>query len=159
MTSIPLPLTGGCQCGAIRYRITIEPTMLYACHCQECQKQSASAFGLSMSTPAAGVAITLGEPREWRRVAPSGREVIAVFCGSCGTRIMHRSGANPAAVTIKPGSLDDTGWLRPGAHIWTGSGQPWTSACREEALVIEGQPEAEDFPRIRAQWRAINDLD
>jgi hypothetical protein len=32
----------------VRYRITGEPIALYVCHCRECQKQSASAFGLSL---------------------------------------------------------------------------------------------------------------
>ena len=40
--------TGGCQCGAIRYRLLAAPTALYACHCRLCQQQSASAFGMSM---------------------------------------------------------------------------------------------------------------
>jgi len=39
---------GGCQCGTIRYRLTAEPLMLYICHCSDCQKQSASAFGMSL---------------------------------------------------------------------------------------------------------------
>jgi len=39
---------GGCQCGKIRYRLTAEPQMLYICHCSDCQKQSASAFGMSL---------------------------------------------------------------------------------------------------------------
>ena len=45
------PLAGGCQCGAIRYAITAEPGPIYVCHCRECQKQSASAFGISVSVP------------------------------------------------------------------------------------------------------------
>ena len=40
--------TGGCQCGAVRYAIGGAPLALYVCHCRECQKQSASAFGISL---------------------------------------------------------------------------------------------------------------
>ncbi len=39
---------GGCQCGAIRYESEGQPIALYICHCRECQKQSASAFGISL---------------------------------------------------------------------------------------------------------------
>ena len=39
---------GGCQCGDVRYEITGDPLALYICHCRECQKQSASAFGMSL---------------------------------------------------------------------------------------------------------------
>ena len=35
---------GGCQCGAIRYRLLRAPAALYACHCRDCQKQSSCAF-------------------------------------------------------------------------------------------------------------------
>ncbi len=41
------PLTGGCQCGQVRYELTGSPLGLYVCHCRECRKQSASAFGIS----------------------------------------------------------------------------------------------------------------
>jgi hypothetical protein len=28
-------------------------------------------------------------------------------------------------VSVKPGTLDDTSWLRPAVHLWTASKQPW----------------------------------
>ena len=39
-------LKGGCQCGAVRYALRGLPRTIYVCHCRECQKQSASAFGI-----------------------------------------------------------------------------------------------------------------
>jgi hypothetical protein len=44
----PGRLAGGCQCGAVRYEIRGEPMSLYVCHCRECQRQSSSAFGISV---------------------------------------------------------------------------------------------------------------
>lgn len=41
-------LTGGCQCGFIRYCIHDEPRQLNVCHCTDCQQQSGSAFGMSL---------------------------------------------------------------------------------------------------------------
>ena len=43
---------GGCQCGAIRYESEGRPIALYICHCRECQKQSASTFGISLDVNA-----------------------------------------------------------------------------------------------------------
>ena len=43
-----LPITGGCQCGAIRYEITLFPLLLYTCNCTDCQRQTGSAFALNM---------------------------------------------------------------------------------------------------------------
>jgi hypothetical protein len=59
--------TGGCQCGEIRYEIHGEPLTFYACHCRECQKQSASAFGLSLTVPREAVKIVQGQPKTWTR--------------------------------------------------------------------------------------------
>jgi len=40
-------MTGGCPCGAIRYRIESFP-LLYRCNCTNCQRTSGSAFALNM---------------------------------------------------------------------------------------------------------------
>ncbi len=45
---MPAPYTGGCQCGSARYVLTAEPIRVAACHCTGCQRQSGSAFGMSM---------------------------------------------------------------------------------------------------------------
>ena len=76
------PYTGGCQCGKIRYEIRAEPLTLYVCHCQECQKQSSSAFGMSLTVPRDSVVIVEGEPKAWTRKADSGHEVKNFFAAS-----------------------------------------------------------------------------
>ena len=42
------PLTGGCQCGGVRYRLQAAAMPPIICHCTECQKQTASAFGMTL---------------------------------------------------------------------------------------------------------------
>ena len=63
MSSVNSPLCGGCQCGAIRYELSHGPLQLYVCHCTECRKQSASAFGISFIVPQTALRLTQGEPR------------------------------------------------------------------------------------------------
>ena len=46
-----LPLTGGCQCGKIRYEITEAPQLVYTCHCTDCQRITGSAFSLGIALP------------------------------------------------------------------------------------------------------------
>jgi hypothetical protein len=41
-------ITGGCQCGTIRYEVAGAPKRLVVCHCSDCQRQSGSAFGMTM---------------------------------------------------------------------------------------------------------------
>ena len=40
---------GGCQCGTVRYAIAGEPLWVIVCHCKECQRQSGSAFGMTLA--------------------------------------------------------------------------------------------------------------
>lgn len=146
-----LPLAGGCQCGALRYEIRQAPKTLYACHCTECQRQSGSAFALSLVVPREAVAVTAGTPRRWRRVLESGRVIDGIFCGDCGTRLLHEPERNPTATVVKPGTLDDTAWLHPIGHIWTRSAQPWF-AIPQDTVNYEGQPP--DLSRLLAVWEA-----
>jgi hypothetical protein len=117
--------TGGCQCGAVRYRIVGEPINVVACHCQECQRQSGSAFGMSMITKVQDFVLESGQLKEFARASDSGRPVRCAFCPECGTRIYHVPSYLPGVVNVKPGTLDDTSWLKPSGHTWTRSAQPW----------------------------------
>ncbi|MDH3660875.1 MAG: GFA family protein [Alphaproteobacteria bacterium] len=120
MTSID----GGCQCGAVRYAVSVEKITGYACHCLECQKQSASAFGLSVPVPARHFRVD-GAMKVYRRPTDSGAETDCWFCETCGTRLYHQGADETDYVTIKGGSLDRPALLNPIAHIWVKRKQPW----------------------------------
>jgi hypothetical protein len=108
---------GGCQCGAVRYAIAEPPVRLYACHCRECQKQSASAFGMSLIVRRAAFAVTQGETRDWSRQADSGRTMSCFFCAECGSRLWHeREGID--TISVKAGSLDAAVDFSRAVHIW-----------------------------------------
>jgi hypothetical protein len=117
------PYTGGCQCGSVRYVVT-EPISLSACHCKECQRQSGSAFGMSMLVKKDSLKVT-GPTRQFTRIAASGNEVTCVFCPECGVRIYHAFESAQNVLAIKPGTLDETSWLRPSSFIWMKSAQGW----------------------------------
>jgi hypothetical protein len=123
---MPAPYTGGCQCGSVRYVVTTEPMRLVACHCKECQRQSGSAFGMSMPVKRNSLTVT-GLTKRVTRTADSGNEVAGVFCPECGVRIYHVLKSSPDVVSLKPGTLDDTSWLRPDAFIWMKSAQGWVA--------------------------------
>lgn len=121
---MPAPYTGGCQCGSVRYVLTTEPIRLVACHCTECQRQSGSAFGLSMLVKRDSLTVT-GPTKQFTRIADSGNDVAGVFCPDCGVRIYNAAKSAPDVLSLKPGTLDDTTWLRPGHFIWMKSAQGW----------------------------------
>ncbi|MEO1656135.1 MAG: GFA family protein [Pseudomonadota bacterium] len=137
----PLPLTGGCQCGAVRYEVHAKPLTLYACHCTECQKQSSSAFGMSLRVPKESVVIR-GVTGVATRPDPHAPPVEGLFCPSCGSRLIHQRPERDT-VNIKAGTLDDTSWLVPVGHLWAASSMP---GFRPEPgpLVYDHQPESYD---------------
>ena len=145
------PLQGACQCHAVRYEIRLSPITLYACHCTECQRQSGSAFSLSLVVHREALQLVAGKPREWLRQTDSGRTVSCLFCGDCGTRLYHEPHANKFITIVKPGTLDDKSWLKPVGHIWIRSAQPWFS-IPTESLCYDGQPP--DLSALTAAWKA-----
>jgi hypothetical protein len=108
----------------VRYVVTTEPIRLLACHCKECQRQSGSAFGMSMPVKKDNLTIT-GLTKQFTRIAESGNEVTGVFCPECGVRIYHVLESAQDVFALKPGTLDETSWLRPGSFIWMKSAQGW----------------------------------
>jgi hypothetical protein len=115
-----MPLTGGCQCGAVRYELSVEPLTVYVCHCRECQKQSASAFGISVHVPKSGFRVRQGDVKTWTRLADSGRTVDCMFCAGCGSRLWHAgAGTGSGTISVKGGSLDRPIDLTAAVHIWT----------------------------------------
>lgn len=111
--------TGGCQCGAIRYELTAPPLETYVCHCCECQRQSASAFGISVIVSSTSLQLVRGTPDKWSRTADSGTQVDCFFCRTCGTRVWHGDPDRVQTVSIKGGSLDQPVDISSVPHIWT----------------------------------------
>ena len=128
-----LPVEGGCQCGAVRYQITDEPVVVYACHCTTCQTQSGSAFGMAARVRGEHFQLTQGELSSFERPGSIGHTFTNSFCGQCGTRIHHVSSRFPDLISLKPGTLDETGWVRPEFHVYTRSAQPWITIPKETA--------------------------
>jgi hypothetical protein len=113
------PIVGGCQCGTVRYEITDDPVALYVCHCRECQKQSSSAFGISVIVKRSEFRVARGEVKVWSRGTDSGGTLACAFCPECGSRLWHESVGATDTISVKGGSLDEAVDLRPAVHIWT----------------------------------------
>lgn len=116
---------GGCQCGQVRYTLTKRPTVVYCCHCTECQKQSSSAFGISVRVFRNGLTVTdkLGAFHK----GSGDKQTVCEFCPDCGTRLFHNRPQYEDMLNIKGGTFDDTSWLNPAGHIWIASKQPWVT--------------------------------
>jgi len=113
--------SGGCQCGDVRYRAPRKPLALYICHCTECQKQSASAFGISFIVRRDTFNVLQGHPAFWTRQTASGYTLECAFCRNCGSRLWHQSSGYLETLNVKAGSLDEPVDLTNAIHIWTSS--------------------------------------
>lgn len=149
VTVPPMPLTGGCACGAVRYAIDAVPRAFYLCHCTECQRQSSSAYGESLRCDPARVRVE-GAIKTVRRRSDSGSVRLGDFCPECGVRLFHRSEGDPDRLNVKAGTLDETTWLIPAGHIWTGSKQRFVVVSADE-LAYPKQPE-DKSAAIFARW-------
>jgi hypothetical protein len=100
--------TGGCQCGAVRYRLLTPPGHVSVCHCRMCQRASGQ--------PLMAFASVKHEDLHWTRGRPaiftSSNIAERGFCSACGTPLTwHRTESGSIGVTI--GSLDDPEAARP----------------------------------------------
>lgn len=147
-----LPLTGGCSCGAIRYEITSFPLLLYTCSCTNCQTASGSAFALNMPVATKSFHVIKGEPKGWHHLSPSGVPVVSWFCRDCGGRIYGERSGRADSMNIRAGTLDNTGWLVPVAHMFLKSAQSWVQPA-PNAECFEVGPQS--FPALAEKWRAM----
>jgi hypothetical protein len=133
-------LTGGCLCGAVRYRV--EQTVRfrsYACHCTDCQTRSGSAFGIQQAVLLGDLTVE-GELSRGQHVQPSGAVAGIYACAKCLTRIYTDNDQRPGIVNLRAGTLDDSQMLVPAAHLWVSSKLPWV-VIPESAIVLDTQPQ------------------
>ncbi|MGE3871889.1 MAG: GFA family protein [Parvibaculaceae bacterium] len=95
-------LTGGCQCGAVRYRVEGPLGRAGLCHCRMCQKAFGSWGAALVSVPAAQLTWTRGRPAEFRSSAIVARG----FCAACGTPLHMKEDGDPT-YEIAIGTLDN----------------------------------------------------
>jgi hypothetical protein len=145
-------MTGGCSCGAIRYEITSFPLLLYTCNCTDCQTASGSAFALNMPVLAKEFHVRQGAPKGWHHTSPSGVAVTSRFCGECGGRLYGERAGRAEIFNVRAGTLDDTTWLIPAAHLFTKSMQQWVQPA-PDAVCFETQ--SGDFSAPMQAWRAL----
>ncbi len=113
--------TGGCLCGAVRYRATADPIRAVNCHCGTCRRASGAAFLTHVHFPVEAFTWTQGEPTRWRSSAAAERG----FCARCGSTLTMHESVLDDRVQVSLGSLDRPGDVRPDDHVWTESQLAW----------------------------------
>src|SRR5690606_26068263 len=109
---------GGCQCGAVRFRIHGKLGRSSICHCRMCQKAFGGFFGPLVHVPKDGVEWTREEPSYFQ----SSVNIDRGFCSHCGTPLTYRS---PEGLEIAIGAFDDRSDLAPQIQVNTASAISW----------------------------------
>lgn len=130
-------MTGGCQCGGVRYALYAEPGSADICHCRMCQKAMGNLFMAVASVPRAHFAWTRGAPSTFRSSSAAERD----FCATCGTPLTFRYLARES-VAVTAGSLDEPARARPTVQHGTESRVHWF----HELAGLPGASTEEDPP-------------
>src|SRR6202045_2460560 len=94
-------LTGGCQCGAIRFAVKAAPVRVSICHCRMCQKASGAPFASFADIEHADFTWTKGKPAAFRSSSIAERD----FCRDCGTPLSFRRIDGPR-IGVMTGAFD-----------------------------------------------------
>ena len=121
---MPVPFSGGCACGAIRYSCASKPRYMGNCHCRDCQQATGGAFFAAVVVKASDFSILSGEPSWFEKPADRGHIMRRAFCSDCGSPLFIVNESNTNARALYAGSLDDPSWYEPSRDIYVASAQP-----------------------------------
>jgi hypothetical protein len=120
-------MTGGCQCGAVRYALFEDPEST-VCHCRMCQKAVGGPFAALSKVSTSSFAWTRGEPARFQSSSAAERH----FCSACGTPLTFHF-LDGDAIEVTTGSLDNPAYAPITKNFGTESRLPWIG------LLVPGQ--------------------
>jgi hypothetical protein len=135
-------LSGGCQCGAVRFALHSQPTRPAICYCRMCQKAAGNVFGSFAGVNTGDFELTRGEITWW--VSSSGGE--RGFCRNCGTPLAWRNPEHTwTSMTI--GSFDEPAKVKPIYAYGAEGVVPWL----HEVMALVPTPTGVATPQSKAK--------
>jgi hypothetical protein len=145
--------TGGCQCGAIRYRVDGALTNASICHCRMCQKATGNLFGAYAATPLSAFTWTRGAPAVFKASDAAERG----FCAACGTNLYFKY-ADKGHLSVAIGSLDKPRTLTITRQYGIeGRVAPLDTLHALEASVTEDDIPSSEHPRYASRQHPDHD--
>jgi hypothetical protein len=118
-------MEGGCDCGAVRYRMNAAPMIVHCCHCRWCQRETGSGFVINALVETSNLDVT-GETVTVDTPSASGNGQKIVRCPKCHVALWsHYSRRGTALAFVRVGTLDDPSAVTPDVHIYTSTKLPW----------------------------------
>jgi hypothetical protein len=139
-------LTGGCQCGAVRYALFAMPEGTSLCHCRMCQKAVGGPFAAYAPVRMADFAWTRGNPPAFRSSTAAERH----FCPACGTPLSFRY-LHKDWIDVALGSLDQPERVPPTLQVGVEGRLPWMTGAFLDGLACQ----ATENPNTPAPVRTL----
>jgi hypothetical protein len=111
--------TGGCQCGAIRFRLEGRYQDASICHCRMCQKAFGGPFGALVTVDVADLTWTRGQ----RAVFQSSDKIQRGFCAACGTPLTYEWSADKIDLAVF--AFDAPSAVAPVVQLAVEGRPPW----------------------------------
>ena len=128
-------LTGGCQCGAVRYALLKYPERPAVCHCRMCQKALGNVLGVFAGVEPEFFELTRGALSAFS----SSPEADRCFCSQCGTPLAWRP-TDGTWISVMVGSLDDPVAIPPIRYYGEESRIPWAASAAAHLATPTGDP-------------------
>lgn len=113
--------TGGCLCGALRYKAEGDPLWIAHCHCHSCRRNTGSALATFVGVAAGGFVYTEGAPATYA----SSPGVTRSFCQRCGTPLSYEAERFPGEVHLYLSTLDHPEDFEPQRHVYFAERIAW----------------------------------
>lgn len=135
-------ISGGCQCGAVRYLLKAAPQNAHVCHCRMCQKAMGNYFAALARVELDEIAWTRGKPTVFK----SSSIVERGFCDTCGTPLTFRY-VDTKRINVTLGSLDDPKAVPPLKQYGLEARMPWFATI----AALPGSVTEDDIPADKMQ--------
>lgn len=119
-----LESTGGCLCGAVRYRVTGAPLTSSVCHCRSCRLASGASPVGWLVFPIERYKLLSGLLSTYRSTPPVQRS----FCTRCGTPIAYQHDDALHEIELTTATLDEPERFPPQYEIWHADKLAWAAA-------------------------------
>lgn len=116
--------SGGCLCGAVRYRVRGPARSTSHCHCGSCRRATGAPSLAWAIFDEDNVAIEQGE----LAIYASSPGVERGFCARCGTQLTYRRANRPGLFDVTTASLDEPAAFPPTKEIWVSERLSWMTA-------------------------------
>ncbi|MGH6952977.1 MAG: GFA family protein [Alphaproteobacteria bacterium] len=132
------PISGRCQCGAVRFTVRGPAERLYHCHCSMCRRVHGAVFGTFAVVRRDRLTIDRGADN--LVTYDSSPKLHRLFCRTCGCQLFNDSDDEPNLIWYTPGTVDGDPGNAPGMemHIFVGSKLPWYR-------IADGLPQHHEF--------------